>query len=112
MRGAAWLFPRSIRLPATPSVNVKNPFLIAYTIGRYVFLIGFLLWGMGFIAEQISTYPAQISALFTDCTLCTIEPFLKTSLTLTLFGFTAARYVKPGYAWVRQKYFSTAQPVG
>lgn len=102
----SFLFPRWVRRPAKSSVNPKNPYLIAYTIGRYLFLINFIFWALSLLAGMVGTYPALVRAMAADCTLCTVEPLLKATATLVIFGFTANRFIKPGYAWARQTWLS------
>lgn len=102
------LVPRLIRRPEQSSVNPKNPYLIAYTIGRYAFLAYFVIWALQFLVNQLGGYPSLVRAMTTDCTLCTIEPWLKATATLLVFGFSANRYLKPGYGWVRRTWFPKA----
>ena len=104
----SFLFPRLVRQPAHSTVNPKNPYLIAYTIGRYAFLVYFVIWALRFLIDQLGGYPSLVRAMATDCTLCTIEPWLKATATLLVFGFSANRYLKPGYAWARQTWFAKA----
>lgn len=98
----SFLFPRWIRKPNVATVNLKNPYLIFYTIGRYLFLISLVWWGGQFLADQLITYPRLVGATINECTLCTVEPLLKTTLTLCLFGVTATRMLRPAYHWIKR----------
>ncbi|AUD04437.1 M50 family metallopeptidase [Spirosoma pollinicola] len=102
MAAGSVLFPRWIRRPNLESINVRNPYLIFYTVGRYVFLLSLVWWGGQYLVDKMVMYPRLIGAAINECTLCTVEPLLKTTLTFCLFGVPATRSLAPAYHWVKR----------
>ncbi|MCU0467433.1 MAG: hypothetical protein MUF58_02445 [Arcicella sp.] len=89
-----WLIPK---LPfkfneEAQQVKLSNIPLMVYSIGRYIFLAYFMIWAFAFFFGQLGTYPRTLWNLVTDCSVCTFEPFLRSTLNIGLFLFFAKSY--------------------
>lgn len=86
-------FPKlPIRIPekVLKMVDLKNPFLIIYSIGRYIFMVYFYGRIIVFFFNTISMMPLAARNLINDFSICSAEPFLQASFSLGLFAYFTA----------------------
>lgn len=86
----------------TSSVRLDQYPLLVYSVGRLLFLVYFFYWAFAAFFGVVAAYPAQLLALFTTPTVCTLEPFLKASLTVGLFAYFSVGYSRSIRSGIRQ----------
>lgn len=95
--------PVQINAQLLKYIDVKNPFLIIYSVGKYIFM-GYmivLLWQFViFNAQNLKTTFTQMYYL--DFSICAVEFYLKTGLTTGIMVYFASRYKKSFTPVVRQ----------
>ncbi|MBD2754081.1 M50 family metallopeptidase [Spirosoma validum] len=88
--------PYSLPPQAEKMINFRNPLLLTYTAGRYLFLAYFIAYGFGIFAKTIANLPSVFYQIYIDFSVCSIEPFLQSSLTVGMFGYFFAQYSRTG----------------
>jgi putative peptide zinc metalloprotease protein len=94
----------SLRKPAKandPEVDLKNPFLLVYSLGRLWFLAYFFLFAFKTFFEVVLHYPQTTYQFFMDFSVCSAEPFLKSSLTVGLFAYFSLGYARQSRQAIR-----------
>lgn len=93
---------RLARLPeSVRRIRLDNYPLMVYTVGRYLFLVYFFYWAFASLFGVLAAYPAQVTALITNLSVCTFEPFMKASLTVGLFAYFSTGYAKSVRSYIR-----------
>jgi len=87
--------------PNDPEVDLKNPFLLVYSVGRLWFLAYFFLFAFKTFFSVVLYYPQTVYQFVTDFSVCSAEPFLKASLTVGLFAYFSTGYARQSRNAVR-----------
>lgn len=93
-------FPFSVT-DGSQKVRLNDVPLMIYSICRYIFLAYFLVWAFVFFFGQLKSFPQIAWNLITDCSVCTFEPFLRSSLNVGLFLFYAKSYHKVTKGYIK-----------
>ncbi|GAB3977572.1 hypothetical protein GCM10028806_39360 [Spirosoma terrae] len=87
----------AFRKPANandPVIDLKNPFLLVYSLGRLWFLVYFFVFAFKTFFDVVLHYPQSAYQFITDFSVCSAEPFLKSSLTVGLFAYFSVGYAR------------------
>jgi putative peptide zinc metalloprotease protein len=101
---AGMVIPALIRTPKSgdPVISLTNPFLLIYSLGRLLFLMYFFVFAFQTFFGVVLHYPQTVYQFITDFSVCSAEPFIKSSLTVGLFGYFSIGYGRMSRDTIRQ----------
>ena len=80
--------------PGDPAISLANPYLLVYSAGRLLFLVYFFVFAFQMFFGVVLHYPQTAYQFMTDFSVCSAEPFIKSSLTVGLFGYFSLGYTR------------------